>query len=522
MALLSELLGLARLATRLRPSLKRIITPDAARSMVREWVRERDARFLLAVEQTVFTHRRSPYLKLLQHAGCEHGDLVALVRQSGIEAALERLSTAGVYVTWEELKGRTPVVRGSQTFHFSDGDFDSPLITAHYRITSGGTSGLPVRVRFDLKEHRYAAPNWAVLFDAHGWMGRPLIFWATTHTGLANRYLRCAKFGTPYTKWFAMAEMTTREDRLRSAVVHGLARWAARLPAPEMASLDESCRVSDYLIELIDKGLKPIVNTSPSAAVRLSIEAQERGLRLDGASFLLGAEPVTPVRRTTIEACGAAVVPTYGTSECGWIGAQFPGARVADEVHIFRDAYAVVSRPDETALDVEQRAHPILFTNFRPGAAKVLLNAEIGDSAIIETGDGTGPAAELGYTVRLHTIRSFRKITAWGTTFAQADFYRVLEEALPRRFGGALTDYQLVEQIDERGLPRLTLRVSPALGELSEEAVAAALLSEMNQLKRYYGFMSTIIAHAGALTIERRPPVATARGKVLPVQTNAT
>ncbi len=525
MALASELLGLARLAARLRPSLKNTIAPDAARLLVRQWVVERDARFLRAVEQAVFSYRRSPYRALLEHAGCEYGDLVAMVRQHGLEGALERLSASGVYVTWEELKGRVPIVRGSRTFHFEEANFDSPLITTHYRLTSGGTTGVPVRVRIDIKEHRHSAPDWAVLFAAHGWIGRPLIFWTGGHTGMANRYLRCAKFGVPYAKWFTTADrISTQRERLHSAVVHGLARWAARLPAPEAVPVDKPQRVCDYLLGLLGEGLKPLVNTTPSAAARLSIEIQERGRNLDGVSFLLGAEPVTDVRRATIEACGAAVVPTYGTSECGWIGAQFPGARVADEVHLFRDAFAVVARDGkhDVELDVEPPAHPILFTNFRPGAPKVLLNAEIGDSAVIEDGPVTGLASELGYTVRLHTIRSFRKITAWGTTFAQADLYQVLEDAMPRRFGGSLANYQLVERADARGLPRLILRVSPAIGPLPDEELRSALLSEISQRKRYYGSMTALIATTNAVTVERCEPVATGRGKILPVLIDLT
>jgi hypothetical protein len=324
----------------------------------------------------------------------------------------------------------------------------------------------------------------------------------------------------PYTRWFVTAGMSTRRDRLRSAVVHGLARWAAGLSRPERAPLDQPQRVCDYLLALLSDRLKPIVSTSPSAAARVSIEMQQRGCSLEGASFLLGAEPVTPARRRTIEACGASVVPTYGTSECGWIGAQFPGARVADEVHVFRDAYAVISRA--TGADPGEHAHPILFTNFRPGAPKVLLNAEIGDSAVLETGPVDGPAAALGYTVRLHTIRSFRKITAWGTTFAQADLYTVLEEALPRRFGGSLADYQLVEEADDRGLPHLILRASPTLGPIPDEALRSALLSDVGRLNGGYHLMTVLIAQTGSLRIERRAPVATARGKILPVLVNTT
>jgi hypothetical protein len=357
-----------------------------------------------------------------------------------------------------------------------------------------------------------------VLFAAHGWLERPLVFWTPTHTGLANRYLKCAKFGKRYTKWFAMATMAAPQDWIRSKVVHGLARRLAGLPHPERVPLNQPGRVCDYLVDLVEMGTPPVVNTSPSAAARLSMEAKARGKTLDGVAFLLGAEPLTPARRATIEDSGAMAVPTYGTSESGWIGAQFPGLNKCDEVHIFRDAYAVIAqRPEPT--DSTHPGRPLMFTNLRPASAKVLLNAELGDAAILETESTSWPATELGYTQRIHTIRSFRKITAWGTTFAQADLYPVLEQVLPARFGGSATSYQLVEQEDSRGIPQLVLLISPAVGEIDQGAVRSTLLQEIERLRSYYGFMATMLAQAGAIRIERREPMATARGKVLPVLT---
>jgi hypothetical protein len=60
---------------------------------------------------------------------------------------------------------------------------------------------------------------------------------------------------------------------------------------------------------------------------------------------------------------------------------------------------------------------------------------------------------ELGYVQHLHTIRSFEKLTGLGVTVAGGDLFHLLEEVLPRRFGGAVGDYQLVEAQDARGLP---------------------------------------------------------------------
>ncbi len=247
--------------------------------------------------------------------------------------------------------GWKPVCRGSQTFAVRERDFDNPVVREHYTATSGGTSGRPVRVRIDIEELAEAAANWAVCFDAHGWKDRPLVFWTPGHSGFANCYLRCLKFGFPYLKWFR----TTRPDNL-AALLHRTLQFLTGLPAPEPAPLDRAPVVLRFLLRLLEKGDKPIVNTTPSAACRLARLAGDRGLSLSGVAFLLEAEPVTRVRRSIIECSGAAAIPTYGTSEAGWIGAQFPEAREADEVSVFRDAYAVIQRPDgeSSALSDEQ------------------------------------------------------------------------------------------------------------------------------------------------------------------------
>jgi hypothetical protein len=50
-------------------------------------------------------------MALLRAAGCELEDLERMTGQDG-EATLERLRRSGVYVTFDEFKGRAPIVRG--------------------------------------------------------------------------------------------------------------------------------------------------------------------------------------------------------------------------------------------------------------------------------------------------------------------------------------------------------------------------------------------------------------------------
>lgn len=523
MPLFSEVLGLARFAAGLRAFGRETIGPEDARRIVRERMRTREERFLELLDRAVWPRARNPFRLLLENVGATADDVRSLVRTDGLEGALARLQRDGVVVTWEEFKGRADARRGSRTFRFRESDFDNPLTRTHYVGTSGGSLGPPVRVRVDLAFQIESAPNLGLWFAEQGWGNRPLVFWTPTHTGLANRYLMCAKVGYPYRHWFAMGDMRTALDRLRSRAVHGLAQRVLGFGAPMPADLAQSERVLEPLLRLRDAGELPLVNTSPSAAARLAQKAIARGESLEGVSFLLGAEPVTPERRASIEASGARAWPTYGTSESGWVASQFDGAAEPDEVHVFRDAYAVVPRdPSATGAAVasggrEASPQPMLITTLLRAAPKLLVNTEIGDSACFVRSEGSAPARRFGYDLTLHTIRSFRKLTAFGVTLAVSDLYPIVEGELPRRFGGRVGDFQLVESQDDAGVSRLRLRVDPSVGPLDESLLRETLLDAIGAKRSFYGLMADMLRKADALEVERRPAERTAAGKVLPV-----
>ena len=510
----AEIYGFMRLISGLRPFLSSTLTAEESTGLIREWIRQREDRFLKKVEEAVFQYPSSPYQKLMQYAGCSLGDLRELVVNEGLDGALEQLRDAGVYVGWEEMKGREEMRRGSWSCSFHESDFNNPIISPHYMSTSGGTSGAPVRIPIDLEDHVQSAPDWAFLFQEYGFMNEPLIFWTPAHTSMANRYLRCAKFGKKFTKWFLLAGIPSFSGRLRSVAVHSAIRFIGGFPRAEAAPVHQLDRVAEFLMEQLKSGQKPVVNTPPSAAAALSTEVQKQGASLQGVSFLLGAEPVTAARRKTIESSGARAIPTYGTTEAGWIGAQFPDDTIADEVRIFRDAYAVVSRSDGGGLHAGPL--PLLFTNLRPAGPKVLINAELGDSGVLAGTECNDRAAEIGYDLRIHNIRSFRKVTAWGVTLALADLYTVLEEDMPRAFGAGVGDFQLIEEQNEKGISGLQLRVKPHV-RASDSQLKKVFCREISGKRLYYRAMAEILNEAGALRIQRDNPIATPAGKTLPV-----
>jgi len=513
---LSEVYGLARFTLNVKPFLREKISIEEAQAAIRERMQVRERSFVEMLSRAVFANRRSPYRKLFEAAGCELADVEKLARSEGIEGALRKLSTAGIYVSFDELKGRRAAVRGSQRFHFRENDFNNSLIGGHYQASSGGSGGRPSRITIDLDYLADRAPLWAVWFAVHGLLSSSLVFLTPFHHGMVNLQLICARFGNRFVKWFATASGGSLPYRITSNYLHGLMQWAGGFPSPEFIAAADFGRVVEFLGRLQRAGMRPAVNCSPSQAIRVCAASQSRGESLRGTTFLLGYEPLTPARRETIEASGAAVAMTYGFSEGGTVGQQCSHPTHADDVHIASDAFAVVSRRREVK---SETVEALALTALRLTSPKVLLNAEIGDQAIIETRRCGCPFDELGYFDHLHTIRSFEKLTGLGVTFAGADLFHLLEEKLPKKFGGSATDYQLVEEQDHRGFPRYSLIVSPEVGSIDEQALVSAFLDGLAGMARSYPVMVNAWTEAHLVKVIRRHPLPTAAGKIFPFRT---
>src|SRR5215208_5999246 len=103
---------LGRLIRDLSPFLHHPLSPRQAAEIVARRLRARPDSFLALADRAIYRRRRSPYRRLLRAAGCELGDLRALVTAQGLEGALGILADRGVYVDFDEFKGRRPIVRG--------------------------------------------------------------------------------------------------------------------------------------------------------------------------------------------------------------------------------------------------------------------------------------------------------------------------------------------------------------------------------------------------------------------------
>jgi hypothetical protein len=251
-----------------------------------------------------------------------------------------------------------------------------------------------------------------------------------------------------------------------------------------------------------------------SSAVRVAAAARDAGLDISGTLFFVAGEALTEAKRASIEEAGGEVYPGYGITEVGSVGMACRQMKTGNCVHVFRDALAVISRVRRAPLS-DLEVNSLLFTNLLPFAPRFLINAEMDDSGVLEPATCQCEYSAAGMTTQVRDIFSYGKLTGQGMTLFGSDVVEILETALPRRFGGAPGDYQLVEREGQRQT-ELVLRVSPRAGAAATSDVRDFFLSE---LRRCYGgtLAARLWKHSAGFSVVVEEPCATRSGKVLPL-----
>ena len=96
--------------------LKMLLRAPAAdyQSQFRAQLERRSEVFLENVRRAIFANAEHPYCRMFRIAGCSYDDLADAVRRDGLEAALEAIRGEGVYLTHDEFKGKSPIVRSGR------------------------------------------------------------------------------------------------------------------------------------------------------------------------------------------------------------------------------------------------------------------------------------------------------------------------------------------------------------------------------------------------------------------------
>jgi phenylacetate-coenzyme A ligase PaaK-like adenylate-forming protein len=258
-----------------------------------------------------------------------------------------------------------------------------------------------------------------------------------------------------------------------------------------------------------------MLDTTPSCAVRICRAAEAGGLDISGTVIRVGGEPFTDARARILDAAKCRAVVRYSMAEVGMIGVGCPRPAFTDEVHILSDKLAIITQPRE----LDPGRAPIdamLLTTLLPSCPKLMLNVEVDDYGVLGQRPCGCPLESVGLSLHLHTIRSFEKLTSEGTSFTGADLLQLIEEVLPTRFGGAPTDYQLVEE-EVDGLPRVSLLVSPRIGRADPEELVAAVFETLAVGDASRPMMLEQWRGNETLQLVRRDPIETTSGKVLPL-----
>ncbi|MDX2170670.1 MAG: hypothetical protein SF182_26595 [Deltaproteobacteria bacterium] len=514
-----DLLSGLRFALRLPSVLRRRVGHAEALACVRERLARRADDFLALLRDAVYAQAAHPLRRLLTHAGCTHGDVAALVRREGLEGALAALWRAGVYLTADELAGRRPVVRGSERFAMSAADLRNPWAVSHLVGRSGGSrSGTPTAIALDLDALLDQLPDYRLaLVAAGGGSAWAEAIWAPPGSiGLAYHLRAMVAFGRPIERWFsplAAAAPPSYDWALRVARLASRAA-GARLPLPEPLGAADPAPVLAWIEAVRRRGCTPLLGIYPSAAAQLCDAGARAGVDLRGVRLSLRGEPLTAARLAAAERVGAEVLSLYGAIECGVIGHGCLRRAAADEVHLHGDLHAVI-QPGQQPGGGPLPADALLLTTLRRSARLVLVNASLGDQAVVDERRCDCPLQAYGWSTHLRDIRSFEKLTGMGMTFADAEVAPLLEQVLPARFGGAPTDYQLSEEEAADGGFRLCLTVHPRLGRLDEAALVDAFLLALADLSPTRRVMALAWRAAGVMRVDRSPPAATAAGKIL-------
>lgn len=486
----------------------RVSLADAA-ATIRERLATREERFLAQAARLIYASPQSPHRRLLDAAGCELGDLRALVAREGLEGALTRLVADGVYVTYDEFKGRNEAVRGSRRFRFTEADFDNPNISPHFEARTGGTRSSGTPVKFDLRFVRDQAANIALTLDAHGMLQWDHAIWYQYGFTEALRYARA---GRAPLAWFCL--MDTLPSRMKAGAYYmaALARLLGRpLPAPVYLDVRDPLGMVRWLDRRRAEGRSICVTTYASSAVRIAAAALEAGVPLRDVRFITLGEPFTEARQRIVEASGAAALVRYAFTEAGILGYRCVHPRRSDDLHLFTDSYAVVQRRRGVG-GFGLMVDAFLFTSLLPTAPKVLLNVESGDYGMMEERTCDCGLGAVGLRTHVAEIRSFEKLSGEGVTFVQTDLLRILEHTLPARFGGTSTDYQILEVEGSDAITRLLLVISPRIGAIDEEHARRVFLDELGQ----DGLSAAIWQRLDTVQVRRQWPEPTRAGKILP------
>jgi hypothetical protein len=415
-----------------------------------------------------------------------------------------------------------PVVRNGQTLPIKSSDFDNPFIHSAYTAESGGSTGEGTRVAQDLDQLAARSPHFLLALAAHRLVEAPQVIWrGILPASTLNQLLQRAYFGSQPARWYSNIGLRDSKHWIKYGlatyyVVAWMRLYGLRAPFPRYVMAEQAERIARDVNELLKTHGQCLLSAGVSKSLRVCLAAEELGFDFRGVSVSLAGEPATPAKVRAMGRVGARFVANYALAEAGSLG--YGCARYDDptDVHLMKDAYALITSPHRVeGFDVTVPAFNL--TTLLSTAPKILLNLQIDDYGMVEERACGCELETYGYTTHVREIHSYRKLTGEGVTLVGSEMERILDEVLPARFGGSALDYQLMEQEDAQGFTRLYLVIHPRLDIRDEQAVIDVVMNALRASSAMADSARAVWQHAGSLQIKRMEPHLTARGKLLPL-----
>jgi hypothetical protein len=502
----------------------KIVTPEHAQEEIKKIMERRVDSFLALAKTQIYDRADSPYLKLYQMVQCDYADLERETRRHGLEATLEKLAREGVYVTSEEFKGKTPIVRGSLSFQVTPEDFSCVGSSPGFNIQSSGTKNPPVHSNVTFEWLRTRALVMSIFFSAHDLFSHQHAIYDSIlpASGGINTVLIFSSIGVAPARWFARwLPHKSRYDynylNTQLIVLTGKAS-GVNLPWPEFVNALEVERKIVLWIEENKRHRRPAaITTSATNATRIAQAGWKMGVSLEGATFFCAGEPMTDTKRAIIEGSGAKVTTRYSYGGSVPVGFGCANPYYNDEVHVNQYILALISHERRIATDTPIR--PMLCTTLSPAHSRFFINLENGDYGTLIKRNCGCAMEKAGLAHHLYHIRSFEKFTSEEMSYYYGNLFEAFEKTFPSEFGGMLGDYQLVESENGTGKATLSLRVHPRVGAIDENRLRQRLHEELSKESgaRAQAFQDRVWKNAGVLRVSREIPHESSRGKVLPL-----
>jgi len=500
---------------------------EIAKKTLHDRITHREENFFNLIEKGIYGYSKSPYLQLLSNKKIKCSDIRQWVDKDGIESALKKLQAEGIYFTVDEFKGKIEVVRNGLRFRCNESEFDNPFLSPAYEVRSGATRSAGTRIRIDFDYLVQRSFYDAFILNLHGVLTSPIANWFPVFPGAPgiNSSLRFSHIGNPPKKWFSQVEKAqvkvNWEKRWGTNYIFFMSKiLGVPLAKPEYVNLNYAFKVAEWASAMLDHHPNCVIYTFASSAVRVCMAAAENNLNLKEARFLVTGETLTPQKKKEIESTGAKAIPIYGISEAGVIAAGCnQNYEESDHCHMLKDTIAVISHKYKVP-HFDAEVNSFLFTTILYESPKLLLNVGMGDYGIDEIKLCDCEFGKLGFDTHVSNIRSYEKLTGEGVTFVDTDFIHIVENDLPKKFGGQSTDYQLIEEEDSKGLVHLKLLINPRLGDLDEKDIVNTFVKLLkfseDSPESWSQSGSEMWTQARTVRVKREYPIPTRSGKILP------